>query len=564
MNVGLSILENVMMAGLGPKQPPNTSAKPRMGLFDDKEAVQTANAGEILEQPQQGTFPADQPLSANSSDAKKTDNIGPENNNAVINRALNQFKQIVRNQLKSDAPDESTIEALQATAQQMQLIIGQGGIDGINISQALAAAWDTNLQNNTGDIANPGESKIPIAEIVSSKGLLGKTIEQSQFVVAQIQQPIDTQTEQGITAEQTNQGKQPVGGQDLTNQTDKPSADIGKVIVNATVGQNNGQIDSARNASESKGQGVLDAMTLPAKQNTAGAEAVGADAKTALVNQEQQQGKVEEITRHPQRQSDSIVRSEPIETEVEISVMRFPQAQVAVAGKAGAAQIPAIQQFSVPVKNTNTRNTTADGNGMAGISARGVMMENSQPDVAQTTPAGASVAGNQSGEIASDVALSLREQIFQSIRSSMQNGNRQITINLHPPELGKVSIKLQEQAGKITGLLEVSSSQTRAEIQQTLPEIIRTLEQSGVQVKRLEVNLSDLQPSGQQQTFREQSPNELWADQQHWGQWSGQQGNNDAASGQYQPGEITSDQYQALSDLNASFAFGEVSINILA
>ena len=45
--------------------------------------------------------------------------------------------------------------------------------------------------------------------------------------------------------------------------------------------------------------------------------------------------------------------------------------------------------------------------------------------------------------------------------------------------------------------MEVSKTQTRFEIEQTLPQIIRNLADSGIQIKRLEVTLSNEQQSGQ-------------------------------------------------------------------
>ncbi|MHC4665743.1 MAG: flagellar hook-length control protein FliK [Planctomycetota bacterium] len=97
---------------------------------------------------------------------------------------------------------------------------------------------------------------------------------------------------------------------------------------------------------------------------------------------------------------------------------------------------------------------------------------------------------------------SLGDQILESIHSSLRQGEQQITIRLNPPELGKVFIKLQEQQDQITGLLEVSRIQTRYEIEHELPNMIRALQEAGIQIKRLEVVVSD-QP--EQETFRDQS-----------------------------------------------------------
>ncbi|NIP28571.1 MAG: hypothetical protein GWN67_27940 [Phycisphaerae bacterium] len=104
----------------------------------------------------------------------------------------------------------------------------------------------------------------------------------------------------------------------------------------------------------------------------------------------------------------------------------------------------------------------------------------------------------------SDVSASITKQILESIHSSssQEPGTQQITIRLNPPELGKVFIKFEEQENQITGLLEVSKAQTRYEVEQTLPHIIQNLADSGIQVKKLEVMLTD---QSEQQPYRDES-----------------------------------------------------------
>ena len=103
----------------------------------------------------------------------------------------------------------------------------------------------------------------------------------------------------------------------------------------------------------------------------------------------------------------------------------------------------------------------------------------------------------------SDVSASITEQILESINSSssQQAGTQQITIRLNPPELGKVFIKFEEQENQITGLLEVSKAQTRYEVEQALPHIIQNLADSGIQVRRLEVMLTN---QNEQQSYRDE------------------------------------------------------------
>jgi len=102
---------------------------------------------------------------------------------------------------------------------------------------------------------------------------------------------------------------------------------------------------------------------------------------------------------------------------------------------------------------------------------------------------------NSSSNVSADIGKQILESIHNSV--SQQGAERQITIRLNPPELGKVSITFRQQDAELTGLMEVSKAQTRFEIEQTLPQIIRNLADSGIQIKRLDVMLSNQEQSGQ-------------------------------------------------------------------
>ncbi len=110
-----------------------------------------------------------------------------------------------------------------------------------------------------------------------------------------------------------------------------------------------------------------------------------------------------------------------------------------------------------------------------------------------------------------DNAASVREQIYESVRSSIQQGTSEITIRLNPPELGQISVKFSEQGNELRGVLEATNPQTRAEIRQAIPEIIRSLEESGVSIKRIDVMLSSDSPrQSAQQSFRDNASQNPW------------------------------------------------------
>ena len=93
-------------------------------------------------------------------------------------------------------------------------------------------------------------------------------------------------------------------------------------------------------------------------------------------------------------------------------------------------------------------------------------------------------------------------QIQNAMAMGVQQNSNQIVIRLDPPELGRVAIRFQEDSQGITGVLEVQRPQTRADLQHAMPEIIQQLQDSGVQIKRVEVLLS---ADSDRETFEEQA-----------------------------------------------------------
>jgi flagellar hook-length control protein FliK len=95
--------------------------------------------------------------------------------------------------------------------------------------------------------------------------------------------------------------------------------------------------------------------------------------------------------------------------------------------------------------------------------------------------------------------LSPSEQIIQSIRVNLRTPEQEIYISLNPPELGRIRIRFQHNNGEITGMLEVEKPQTRYDIEQSLPQIVASLQDCGVQVRRVEVVLKDQPQQNQSQ-----------------------------------------------------------------
>lgn len=161
--------------------------------------------------------------------------------------------------------------------------------------------------------------------------------------------------------------------------------------------------------------------------------------------------------------------------------------------------VPQVQTSTQQAQNNGSQTIHSDTNpGLEQVPAH----NDAQTYVVERSFASSYVAKSGNDASTGDVSTSIAAQIQEHIHTTLQDGDRQITIRLYPPELGKVFVRLQEYEGQITGLLEVSKTQTRYDIEQVLPQIVRNLQDSGVQIKRLEVTLTD---QSDQQAYKDQS-----------------------------------------------------------
>lgn len=219
------------------------------------------------------------------------------------------------------------------------------------------------------------------------------------------------------------------------------------------------------------------------------------------------------------------------------------------------------QMSTGPIKG---RDSSASGNSSSDSGFAAVFSsENSPTYIAEQTSAFSELAKNENLPPETplrDIAASITEKMLESVHSSssQEAGTQQITLRLNPPELGLVLIKFEEQENQITGLLEVSKAQTRYEVERALPNIIQNLADSGIEIKRLEVMLTN---QGEQQSFRD----ELLQDgffQQHDYFPEDNNPNNSGAIDANEPGIFGSENgYQDSPGPQAQFT--ATSINIL-
>jgi flagellar hook-length control protein FliK len=127
-------------------------------------------------------------------------------------------------------------------------------------------------------------------------------------------------------------------------------------------------------------------------------------------------------------------------------------------------------------------------------SVNGTQNISSIANVSNTTASNPAGNMNNTGSIS---ASTPGEQIIQNLQSNPVVPGRQINISLNPPELGRIRITFQQTDGEITGLLEVEKAQARYDVEKSLPQIIASLQENGVQVQRINVVLDEQSQSNQ-------------------------------------------------------------------
>jgi flagellar hook-length control protein FliK len=137
---------------------------------------------------------------------------------------------------------------------------------------------------------------------------------------------------------------------------------------------------------------------------------------------------------------------------------------------------------------------------------------------AQPTPSSPQSTSSVEVPTSRNPVQSVSDQILDSIRSSGAPGEREVLIRLRPPELGTVVVRFHERGENLTGTLEVSTREAQREIERALPQVLRSLQDAGIQIRRVEVVTSD-QPD--RNLGGEHLPQDTW--QQHQGTGQGRE-----------------------------------------
>lgn len=114
-------------------------------------------------------------------------------------------------------------------------------------------------------------------------------------------------------------------------------------------------------------------------------------------------------------------------------------------------------------------------------------------------------------------------QISEAFQSSAARNGQEIVIRLDPPELGRVSVRLRLEGNAVRGILEVENPRTLSQLQREAPNIMNRLTDAGIEMKRMELSLSE---NSSRDSMRDSMRDSSWFSQQYGENGAGHDGWN--------------------------------------
>jgi flagellar hook-length control protein FliK len=106
---------------------------------------------------------------------------------------------------------------------------------------------------------------------------------------------------------------------------------------------------------------------------------------------------------------------------------------------------------------------------------------------------------------------SVADQVGEAFAFAQAHGQKEVTVQLHPPELGQVSVKLTTDGQGVRGVVVVDNPATLAQVRHEAPALAGRLAAEGIELKQFHVEMTGSSDCGWSQTLA-----------QGGGQWSQQ------------------------------------------
>jgi flagellar hook-length control protein FliK len=135
------------------------------------------------------------------------------------------------------------------------------------------------------------------------------------------------------------------------------------------------------------------------------------------------------------------------------------------------------------LNSTFTLSSSQDQASAAAVSAA------TRTDTTSETPT-AAAPSTHTEALRQAVETPVSDQIAQSLRGLNLRADRQLVVRLSPPDLGDVRVTLRTIGNQVHGVLEAENPETFRRLEREASGLVSRLQDSGIQVQRLDVTLS--------------------------------------------------------------------------
>ncbi|MBN1556133.1 MAG: flagellar hook-length control protein FliK [Phycisphaerae bacterium] len=184
-----------------------------------------------------------------------------------------------------------------------------------------------------------------------------------------------------------------------------------------------------------------------------------------------------------------------------------------------------------------------------------------QPWITQTQPEAVAPAGGtiHQAQTQTPTGVNLTDQITAHIQTRRDDLGEEMVVRLDPPELGKVRIQFRLEHGELAGVIRVEQPQTHADVQREATAILQRLNEAGVQIKTLDVQMGDTASQGRGEQSFAQAQNAYSMFQQHGGDGRGYGYGPDAHVERH---DLTQDDPHAWSSDNGQYV-SDSALNVM-
>lgn len=141
-------------------------------------------------------------------------------------------------------------------------------------------------------------------------------------------------------------------------------------------------------------------------------------------------------------------------------------------------------------RNQQTANMSSKEISVApGFEIRNAVSIEHTPQPSENASVQATQTPSRTGIHAQDTTIMTKpaEQIAHHINTEWRSDQQSIRLTLTPPELGTVRMTFSRVDNEVVGMLEVEKPETRREIEQSLPQLLSSMQNNGVPVRRVEL-----------------------------------------------------------------------------